>query len=171
MTTPPTLTTDRLTLCPLGPQHFAPVRAFYASPRSRFVGGPQNEDQAWRTLAAEIGHWTLRGYGRWAIELTATGEMVAMIGAWNPEGWPEPEIGWDVMNGHEGHGYATEAGRAARDWLYEVKGWTTAISLIADGNHGSEGVAKRLGAVEERKFTHVTFGPMAIWRHPAKGAP
>jgi len=166
----PTLTTDRLTLCAIGPQHFEPVRDFYASERSSFVGGPQNDDRAWRTLAAEAGHWILRGYGRFAVELTATGEMVAMVGGWNPVGWPEPEIGWDVMNGHEGHGYATEAGRATRDWLYQSCDWTTAISLIAEGNTGSEGVAARLGCTRERDFVHQTFGPMSIWRHPAPGS-
>lgn len=166
---PPTLHTERLQMVPLAERHFAPVLAFYASDRSSFVGGPKNADQAWRALASEAGHWALRGYGRWAVE-TADGEMVAMVGAWNPEGWPEREIGWDVMNGHEGHGYATEAALAARDWLYNEAGWTTAISLIADGNTGSEGVAKRVGAIEEDRYTHETFGPMSIWRHPARGA-
>ena len=166
--TPPTLTTERLTLAPIAARHYEPIRDFYASDRSSFVGGPLDDDRAWRALATEAGHWALRGYGRWAVEHDGT--MVALVGAWNPVGWPEPEIGWDVMNGHEGHGYATEAARAARDWLYGTAGWTTAISLIADGNFGSEGVAKRLGAVSESRFTHGTFGPMAIWRHPAPEA-
>lgn len=166
----PVLTTDRLTLTALGPAHFAPLAAFYASDRSRFVGGPATANQAWRMLAAEIGHWTLRGYGRFAVELTETREMVGIVGPWNPEGWPEPELGWDLMNGHEGKGYATEAALAVRDHAYETLGWTTAISLVAEGNDASAAVARRLGATFERRFTHDMFGEMQVFRHPAPDA-
>lgn len=76
----PTLTTDRLTLTALGKRHFAPLAAFYADPRSSFVGGPLTAERTWRVLAAEIGHWSLRGYGRFAVELSETGEMVGQIG-------------------------------------------------------------------------------------------
>ena len=162
----PTLHTDRLTLTALSDRHFDPMAAFYVSDRSRFVGGPMTPERTWRTLATEIGHWSLRGYGRFAVEETATGAFVGVIGPWNPFGWPEPELGWDLMNGFEGKGYATEAAKAARDYAYDTLGWTTAISLIADGNAGSEGVAKRLGCIPDGRFTHEVFGPMTIWRHP-----
>ncbi|MEO1795618.1 MAG: GNAT family N-acetyltransferase [Pseudomonadota bacterium] len=162
----PTLTTDRLTLTALGERHFAPLAAFYADPRSSFVGGPLTAERTWRVLAAEIGHWSLRGYGRFAVELSETGEMVGLIGPWNPHAWPEPELGWDLMNGFEGKGFATEAAKAARDWAYSELGWTTAISLVAAGNHGSAKVAQRLGCTMEGPFTHEIYGTMNIWRHP-----
>lgn len=164
--TTPTLTTERLTLTALGERHFAPLAAFYADDRSGFVGGPLTGERTWRVLAAEIGHWTLRGYGRFAVELTETGEMVGLIGPWNPHGWPEPELGWDLMNGHEGKGYATEAAKATRDWAYGTLGWTTVISLVAEGNAASAAVARRLGCVKEAPFTHEVYGTMDIWRHP-----
>lgn len=162
----PTLTTDRLTLGPLSEGHFDGFAAFYADARSSFVGGPMEADRAWRALATEIGHWTLRGYGRFAVTETATGAFVGVIGPWNPLGWPEPEIGWDLMNGFEGQGYATEAARAARQWAYDQLGWPTAISLVADGNDASARVAERLGAHHETDFVHAMFGPMSVWRHP-----
>ena len=165
--TPPTLTTDRLTLRAFTQGDFEPLAAFYASDRARFGGGPLTAERTWRVLATEIGHWSLRGYGRFAVEEQATGAFVGVIGPWNPEGWPEPEIGWDLMNGHEGKGYATEAARAARDWAYSTLGWTTAISLVADGNTGSAGVARRRGASPDGSFTHPVFGTMAVWRHPS----
>lgn len=162
----PVLTTERLTLRPLGARDFEPLVEFYASPRSGFVGGPMDRAQVWRHLATEIGHWTLRGYGRFGVEETATGDFVGVVGPWNPEGWPEPEIGWDLMDGHEGKGYATEAARAARDWAYGT-GWRTAISLVAHGNDGSARVAGRLGCVEEGEFDHARLGRLRIFRHPA----
>ena len=167
--TPPTLETERLLLRPLGPQDFAPLCAFYASERARFVGGPMNAEETWRMLATEIGHWTLRGYGRFGVEEKSSGATVGIIGPWNPEGWPEPEIGWDLMNGFEGKGYATEAGRAALDHAYETLGWQTAISLVAEGNDGSAAVAKRLGAKADGKFTHVRWGEMTVYRHAPPG--
>ncbi|MGR3469083.1 MAG: GNAT family N-acetyltransferase, partial [Shimia sp.] len=63
----PTLHTERLILRALNEDDFAPLAAFYADDRSRFVGGPKDADQTWRILATEIGHWTLRGYGRFGV--------------------------------------------------------------------------------------------------------
>ncbi|MEM0988817.1 MAG: GNAT family N-acetyltransferase [Pseudomonadota bacterium] len=167
--TVPTLETERLTLGPLSQDHFQPMADFYASERAQFVGGPMDPEQTWRTLALEIGHWALRGYGRFAVTEKASGRMVGVIGPWNPHGWPEPEIGWDLMNGFEGKGYATEAARAALDHAYRDLGWTTAISLVAKGNDGSRRVAERLGARFDREFTHVRFGLMDVMRHAGPG--
>ncbi|MDD8022883.1 MAG: GNAT family N-acetyltransferase [Paracoccaceae bacterium] len=163
----PVLETERLILRGPGPQDVAPFVAFYASDRAGFVGGPCGAEPAWRMLAMEIGHWTLRGYGRWIAEDKATGAAVGMIGLFNPEGWPEPEIGWDLFNGFEGQGYATEAARAARRYAYDVLGLPTVISLMRVANTASARVAERLGARLEGQFTHERHGLMNIWRHPA----
>lgn len=162
----PTLHTQRLTLRALTESDFEPIAQFYADPRSSFVGGPLTPAEAWRALAGEIGHWTLRGYGRFAVEETETGKLAGVIGPWNPHGWPEAELGWDLMNGFEGKGYATEAALATRHYAYETLGWTTAISLVADGNDGSASVATRMGATWESNFTHEKFGPVNVYRHP-----
>ena len=144
------------------------MAAFYASERSKFVGGPTTAELTWRNLASEIGHWALRGYGRWAVDVTENGEFAGVVGPWNPEGWPEPELGWDLMNGFEGKGYATEAARAARDYAYAKLGWPTAISLCAVGNLASAAVALRLGCTEEPDlFTHERHGTMRVFRHPS----
>lgn len=167
----PTLTTERLTLRAPALEDFEPMVAFYGSDRSRFVGGPATAEQTWRILAGEIGHWSLRGYGRWTVLETATDKMAGMVGLWNPHGWPEAEIGWDLMNGFEGKGYATEAALAARAYAYETLGWSTAISLVAEGNDGSARVAERLGCTEDQNgFTHERWGPMRLFRHPAPEA-
>ncbi|MEM1101241.1 MAG: GNAT family N-acetyltransferase [Pseudomonadota bacterium] len=166
----PTLQTERLTLTAPGARHFAALADFYADDRSSFVGGPLTAERSWRVLAAEIGHWTLRGYGRFAVELTETGEMVGLIGPWNPHGWPEPELGWDLMNGHERKGYATEAALATRSWAYGTLGWSTVISLVAEGNGPSAALARRMGCTQEGPFTHEVYGTMNIWRHPGPEA-
>lgn len=167
MTAIPTLQTERLTLRAPKAEDFPPFAAFYASERAKFVGGPLDAEASWRMLAMEIGHWTLKGFGRWAVEETATGAVVGIVGLFEPEGWPESEIGWDLFDGFEGRGYATEAGLAARTYAYDILGWSTAISLVKDGNDGSAAVAKRLGARPDGLFTHVRHGQMTVYRHPS----
>lgn len=161
----PVLHTQRLTLRAPAQQDFDTFADFFMSERAKFVGGPATREQSWRMLATELGHWPLRGYGRWSVTETATDAFVGTVGPWNPEGWPEPEIGWDLMNGHEGKGYATEAARAALDYVYGTLGWTTAISLVAPANDGSRNVARRLGARHDGMFEHERHGTLEIWRH------
>lgn len=161
----PTLTTARLTLRALVATDFPAIAAFYASERSRHVGGPATKEQSWRMLATELGHWQLRGFGRWAVEESTTGKLAGIIGPWYPLGWPEPEIGWDLMNGFEGKGYATEAALVSLLYAYETLGWPTAISLVSPPNGGSRRVAQRMRASNEGMFTHERHGPLEIWRH------
>ena len=161
----PTLTTDRLTLRAPHPDDFDTFADFFMSERAAFVGGPATREQSWRMLACELGHWPLRGYGRWAVDETETGRFAGIIGPWNPEGWPEPEIGWDLMNGFEGKGYATEAALASLVYAHDRLGWKSAISLVSPPNHASRKVAQRLGATHDGMFEHERHGPLEVWRH------
>ncbi len=115
MTAIPTLTTDRLTLRAPEQRDFDAFAAFYASDRAAFIGGPLDRERAWRQLATEAGHWQLLGYGRWIVADRATDAAVGMVGLWNPEGGPEPEIGWDLFDGAEG--------TLAHDKAGEVRIW------------------------------------------------
>ena len=166
----PTLETARLILRAPGPQDFDVFAEFYASDRAKFVGGPLDAEGAWRMLAMEIGHWHMAGFGRWICVARDSGAAVGLVGLFAPEGWPEPEIGWDLFAGHEGRGYATEAALAARDHAYGVLGWTTAISLVKPANAASARVAQRLGAWHKRDHQHPRHGLVQLWRHPAADA-
>jgi RimJ/RimL family protein N-acetyltransferase len=113
----------------------------------RFIGGgvaPSRED-AWRHMAMQAGIWTLRGYGHWAIEVKATGELVGRAGVWFPEGWPEIEAGWVIDREHWGAGYATEAGGEALRQAFATLPVAHVISLIDPENVASRRVAEKLG--------------------------
>lgn len=167
MTAIPTLETDRLILRAPREEDLAPFAAFYASDAARFVGGPLPEWEVWRYLAQVIGHWHLRGFGRWIVEAKDTSAAIGLVGLHAPLDWPEPEVGWFIW-GEPGRGYATEAGAAARRFAYGTLGMTTLISSIAAGNDASVKVAERLGARREAQdFIHPSFGALGIWRHPA----
>lgn len=163
----PTLETERLRLRAPTPADEAVYGAFLESPRAAGVGGPFRASDAFDRMAMTVGHWHLRGYGRWIVADKATDAALGLAGPFMPVGWPEPEIAWTLFDGAEGKGYALEAARAARKYAYDVLDWDTVISLILPGNTRSEALAQKLGCTPDGTYTHDRFGPMTIWRHPA----
>ncbi len=162
----PVLETERLHLRGWREEDHAPFTAYCCDETTeRALGGPGNAADAWRRLAAQLGHWVLRGYGSWALEEKASGAWVGYCGLWSPYGWPDREVMWGLAPASRGRGLATEAARCARDYAYRQLGWSTLISCIAPDNVASRRVAERLGATLERSFDHrgQTIG---IYRHP-----
>lgn len=166
----PALETERLRFRALSMADYDEEVAFYATDRSKGVGGPKPAEDVWRTLAFMIGHWVLRGYGLWAIEDKETGRYCGRVGHLNPAGWPELEIGWVLMAHAEGRGLACEAAVAVRRYTYDVMGCTTAISLILADNVRSMALAERLGCTRDGDFQHAQHGAVPIWRHPGPEA-
>lgn len=167
--TPPVLETERLALRGAEARDAEGYIAFMASERARHVGGPFDRIEAWRWFATVIGHWTLRGYGEWAVTLKGEDRCVGLIGCWRPEGWPEPELAWSVWPEAEGRGIAHEAALAARRCAYKRFGWTTAVSYVDPDNRRSRRLAERLGAVEDPDAERIDPGDL-VYRHPAPEA-
>lgn len=167
----PRIETERLVL--RGPEHrdFEPLAAFFADEsRAAGFGGAMPRDEAWRWFASSIGHWALHGYGFWTVEPKETGEPAGICGIWNPEGWPEPEIGWVLFKNAEGKGIAYEAAQAARAHAYAHFGLTTLTSNILPGNARSVALAERLGAWHERTYENIRHGTEMLYRHPGPEA-
>ena len=144
----PVIETARLRLTALGERHFENSAAMLADPAStRWVGDGQPLDRtnAWRSLAMLIGHWQLRGYGMWALELKDTGEFIGRAGLMQPDGWPDLELGWMLRPEFRHHGYATEAGNAILEFAWHMLNAQRVISLVRIGNDASDRVAERLG--------------------------
>jgi RimJ/RimL family protein N-acetyltransferase len=113
----------------------------------KYIGGKVlDRALAWRSMAAVVGHWEIRGYGFFSVEHKQTRECIGRVGPWNPEGWPAPEIGWTLMRDHWGKGYATEAARAALEYAFNVLNWANVIHVILKGNESSIAVAERIGS-------------------------
>ncbi len=161
------LTTPRLLLRQWKADDFEAYADYYASERTaRYVGGVLDRDKAWRRLAAEIGHWTLRGHGYWAVEERKSGRLVGSVGLWRSAGWPELELGYWLTPEGRGKGYATEAGAKARDFAFQVLGAESLVSYIAPCNEPSKRVAERLGARYEATIELLDFGPHCVYRYP-----
>lgn len=166
----PTLETDRLLMRPFRAEDFEPMAVFYASEISAFYGGPCGREDAWRKFAVYPGHWSLRGYGPWALEEKTTGAYVGLAGLWYPDSWPEPELTWALVEEHHGKGYATEAADRSLQAAYEDYGWSTAASVIALDNVASSRLAERLGATNEGEIDY-RYGRANLWRHREPGTP
>lgn len=124
-------------------------------------------DQAWRWFASLWGHWALRGYGYWVFADKSNDQAMGLCGIWEPEGWPEPEIGWIAFDGFEGKGYAFEAAMAVRDFAYDTVGMTTITSNILPGNTRSVALAERMGATLDKEYDNVAMGRVLQYRHIA----
>jgi RimJ/RimL family protein N-acetyltransferase len=142
----PILNTARLTLRGLAGDGLDAYAAMAGDAEvMRYIGGALDRAQSWRQIALHVGHWSLRGYGNWAIERTADGVLLGRCGLWRPEGWPGLEIGWKLARHAWGQRYATEAARAAMSWAWTTLDAPRLISVIHPENGASIRVAERLG--------------------------
>ncbi|MBT9384758.1 GNAT family N-acetyltransferase [Pseudooceanicola sp. CBS1P-1] len=161
----PVLESDRLRLiCPAAPD-FDASAAYLGKDGPGFIDQHPDPEAAWWSIATILGHWHLRGYGHFAVTEKATGTQLGLVGPWFPRGWPEPELSWQLLEGAEGKGYASEAARCVLDWLFQDKGWASCISLVDPGNDRSVAMVERLGARAEGTFSHHLTGELRIWRH------
>lgn len=164
----PILTTNRLILRVPGLSDTAGSVAFLLSDRARLMVDPMTEQEARAEFAAVIDHWAMRGFGLFAITLRGNPRAIGLAGPWMPQTHPEPEIGWNLWHASDqGHGYATEAARAARAWAFETQGWPTAVSYIHPENHASHRLAERLGATPDPTAMCPYPPPITIYRHHA----
>src|SRR5262245_1472055 len=98
-----TIETERLRLRQWRESDFPHFARYYSDEdTSRFVGGRKDPDQAWRHMALQAGHWTLKGFGYWAVDEKETGEFVGSVGLWQSPGWPELELGYWLLKEHQG---------------------------------------------------------------------
>ncbi len=159
----PQLETERLILRGFREQDLDAYAEMNADPEvTRYIGNGQTltRAEAWRNMAMMLGHWQLRGYGMWAVEERQSGETIARIGCWEPEGWPGFEIGWMVRRAYWGRGLATEGARAAMDYAFRELQRSRVISLIRPENAPSRRVAEKLG--QKLEGTTEIFGSEAL---------
>jgi RimJ/RimL family protein N-acetyltransferase len=146
MTAARRITTDRLILREPKAGDLPAYRGYCVSERSRFSGGPFTPEQAFEKLAAMIGHWTLRGFGRYVI--TREGVPLGHAGPLAVSDGEPPEMTWTLWTAEaEGKGYATEAARAVIAHLLGDLAWPRMLVRIAPDNAASHRMALRLGAM------------------------
>jgi RimJ/RimL family protein N-acetyltransferase len=89
------------------------------------------------------------GFGLWALEVAETGRFIGFAGlnevAFTAHFTPAVEVGWRLVRDAWGHGYATEAARAALSYGFDEAGLEEVVSFTAVTNLRSQAVMRRLG--------------------------
>lgn len=141
----PVIETDRLRLRAPCVADFPAFAAHCASERAIFSTGRLDQRAAWFEFAAAAGAWALQGHGAWSVEDRVSCEYLGEVTIQHPPYFPERELGWTLMEGAEGKGYATEAATAALNWS-RARDDGALVSYISPGNARSIALARRLGA-------------------------
>jgi RimJ/RimL family protein N-acetyltransferase len=93
--------------------------------------------------------WHANGFGLWAVEGLADGVFLGFVGLARPSFEahfaPAVEIGWRLAREAWGHGFATEAARAALAFGFETVGLDEIVSFTVPANVRSRSVMERLG--------------------------
>jgi len=103
-------------------------------------------------------HHEREGFGLWAVEVVGGASFIGFTGLARPRWRPEVvEIGWRLARPHWGHGYATEAARAALAWGWANLEVDEIVAFVVPANVRSQAVMQRLG---------MTRDPAADFDHP-----
>ena len=100
------------------------------------------------------------GWGIWALEERSTGRFLGFTGLAVPRFTahftPAVEVGWRLARSAWGHGYATEAARAAVAVGFAELGLEQIVSFTVPANARSRAVMERLGMTHDESddFDH-----------------
>jgi RimJ/RimL family protein N-acetyltransferase len=148
------LSTERLSLRPFAIEDWPQMHGYYSDIEcTRYTTGRAlTEGESWRSMAAMIGHWSIHGYGPYALEEKASGRVVGVSGFWYPGDWPEPEIKWGLLPEFWRQGYARDAAMAVLAHGKKMLPDIRFISLIHQQNDNSANLARALGANLEKQL-------------------
>ncbi|MET7426274.1 GNAT family N-acetyltransferase [Dactylosporangium sp. NPDC005555] len=165
------LRTARLELRRWRDEDRAPFAALNADPEvMRFFPRPLTHAESDQMADRIEAQFAELGYGLWAVDVVGTGAFIGFVGlAWQrfPAHFtPALEIGWRLARAAWGHGYATEAAVAARDFAFRPTGPDGAgmdeiVSITTRTNEPSQAVMRRIGMTSDPAddFLHPNLAP------------
>ena len=169
----PSIETERLVLRGFVLSDLAYFVIFFAvADESRYVGGPNSSEDAWRRMLAGSALWQLTGIGMWAVTRRNDDTAIGHVGFFDfmresdPSIIGEPEMGWILAPAAHGHGLAREACEAILKWFEGHFGKRAIWALIAPGNERSMKLAAKLGFVRQADGTYKDKAE-TFWRRPA----
>ncbi|MET8586333.1 GNAT family N-acetyltransferase [Streptomyces collinus] len=157
--------TPRLLLRTWHDDDLVPMADIHADPRvMRWIGDGSVRDL--ELTAEDIERWEEEwdeeGFGLFAVELLASGELIGFAGLsvpeWLPEVMPAVAVSWRIGSQFWGQGYASEAAHATLEFALQDRGLDRVISINRVGDNASENVIRKLGMVLERETAHPAHG-------------
>lgn len=164
----PEIVTERLRLRAHLFEDFAALEALFQTQRSHYMGGPLPRKDVWDMFSDSVGQWPLIGMGTWAVERLSDGVTVGEVSICRPPHFPEPELGWYLLEGFDGRGYATEAAKAGLAFAAETYNLNSLVSYIDPDNRPSIKLAQRLGAVHDPAAATPNGEGCLVYRHELK---
>lgn len=104
-----------------------------------------------------VRQWQQQGFGPWAAIDRRSGRWLGEIGLNELADWPGPhkvEVGWELHPSVWGQGLATEGGRAAVRYGFEVVGLERIISAARADNLASRRVMEKCGLAFQDEFRY-----------------
>jgi RimJ/RimL family protein N-acetyltransferase len=150
-----TLESDRLLLRPFEPNDLVPLLAMQSRPDvvRWLYHEPRDEAQALELLEKKVASTEFRDDGGsidFAVVLKQTGEVVGDVDLYLTSAeHRQGEIGFVFHPDHQGHGYATEAGRLLLDLAFREYGLHRVVGRLESRNTASARVLERLGMRRE----------------------
>lgn len=114
-------------------------------------GAPASREDAWHRLLRYAGHWSLLGFGMFAVVERATNQFIGEVGLADfQRGLGDdfdgtPEAAWLFKGSSHGKGYALEAMTAALDWFDAHAFSSRSVCIIEPRNTASIRLAEKLG--------------------------
>lgn len=142
--------TDRLVLRRWRATDAAPLAALHADPEvMRYLVGPIGHALSDVLLARMEAHFEAHGFGMWAVERRAEGDLIGFVGAqqvpFTAAFTPAIEIGWRLAAAVWGKGYAQEAALAVLRDLRMRLGVDRVVAYTVPANRRSWRRMERLG--------------------------
>jgi RimJ/RimL family protein N-acetyltransferase len=171
----PLLETARLKLRAHQPDDLSAYVAMWSDPDVvRYtIGEPLPPQRTWMRLLGHRGHWSVLGFGYWAVEEKQTGRYIGELGFGHfkrdlHESVDNvPELGWALVPSAHGKGYATEALRAVVAWGEVHFESDRTVCIIDPDNLASARVADKLGYREYTRVSNME-GPAKILRERSR---
>ena len=158
--------TERLLLRRWRDADSEPFAAMNADPAVvEHLQGPLSRERSDDFIDRIEAHWEAEGWGLWAVEAPDVASFIGYVGLW-PADYVQPgmvEVGWRLAHDQWGHGYATEAARAALEYGFTEVGLAEIVSFTVPQNERSWRVMERIGLVRDLSgdFDHPRVDPVA----------
>jgi RimJ/RimL family protein N-acetyltransferase len=149
------LETERLTLREMTMTDLPAIREIVCDDRTMTAwNGAWSEEECLDGLQKQLRGYEEEGFGRWAVVLKETGNVIGMCGLQYCETGEDrvPEIGYLFNRAHWHKGYASEAAAAVKRYAFDVLDFREVYSLIRDVNFASMNVAIRNGMLARGRF-------------------
>ena len=147
--------TERLLLREYSLEDFDALYEIMSDPETmQHYPAPFDEEKTRKWIEWNLENYAQYGFGLWAVVLKETGEFIGDCGITiqDIDGEMLPEIGYHIHKKHWRKGFAKEAARAVRDWVFQNTKYDAVYSYMKYTNIGSWSTALANGMRKVKEY-------------------